>query len=76
MLVDPLVDEIGLAGRRSHDGAGAMDEQTAQALVPPLRNAHQHLAIAAGELSREGRPLAIVSVHLPWVRQRLLGFRQ
>ena len=52
-LVDPLVVEIGLAGRRSHDRAGAMDEQTAQVLVPALRDAHQHLAIAAGELSRD-----------------------
>src|ERR1700726_2961625 len=33
-LVDPLVVEIGLAGRRSHDRAGAMDEQTGQVLVP------------------------------------------
>jgi hypothetical protein len=32
---------------------GAMDEQTAQVLVPALRDAHQHLAIAAGELSRD-----------------------
>jgi hypothetical protein len=30
-----------------------MDEQTAQVLVGALRNAHQHLAIAAGELSRD-----------------------
>jgi hypothetical protein len=52
-LVDPLVVEIGLAGRRSHDRAGAMDEQTGQVLVPALRDAHQHLAIAAGELSRD-----------------------
>jgi hypothetical protein len=28
-LVDPLVVEIGFAGRRSHDRAGAMDEQSA-----------------------------------------------
>ncbi len=30
-----------------------MDEQAAQVLVPALRDAHQHLAIAAGELPRD-----------------------
>ena len=43
---------ISLVGGRSDDRPGAMDEQAAQMLVAPLRDAHQHGSISAGELSR------------------------
>src|SRR3984893_9754091 len=52
-LVDPLIVEIGLVRRRPHNRPRAVDEQAAPVLVAALRDAHQHLAIPAGELSRD-----------------------
>ena len=39
-LVDPLIIGVGLVRSRSHDGAGAMNEQASQVLVPALGDAH------------------------------------
>lgn len=52
-LIDPLIVMISLVGGRSHDRPGAMDEQTPQMLVAPLRDAHQHGPISTGELPRD-----------------------